>query len=507
MSSQPFSFPPPPPPPPKRTEATFQQNQAFQSSRGSFRGGHSSRGYTRGGRGGYGSNRPGPTTSSAVYNQNRSQKPLNNGPQRGSFLNAPQKRNHSAAFAPAQQHRPRPTAAPAVPSFNASIEHLLTRRPSIDQTSQIPPEPKKVEPRKQNALGLTPAKFDQDSDPEDDEDEEQRLAHTATLGAAGYIFEYRGHPLALRTREEILAWIGERRRRYPTQARIAAAKKEAEEKKRKWEEEQKAKREARKEVLAKREQERAERLKAIGKVKQPREQDQSVQAGEESANPNAAARAKLKADKLRKRALKAQQELEKAEEALRLAEMKETTSPDSSAATIPSRPPTTEAGDVTSSSDLTDSDATSSSGSSASSDSDSDTDSDASSDLDSIPEVTSTKEASRAHVSLPLQPQSRLHAPQVCKHFAKYKTCKWGSSCRYSHDITRKHGRSDTGATTGQRKPTTTTGTGNIRRKGLYQVMVDKEREESRKRLLSAIIGLGEKGLLESPAQKAEGIE
>ncbi|KIW22968.1 uncharacterized protein PV07_11208 [Cladophialophora immunda] len=506
MSGQPFSFPPPPPPPPKTTEGAHPHTQTFQGSRGSFRGGHSFRGHARGGRGGYGNSRPGQTTSTAVYSQNRFQKPLNNGPQRGGFLNAAQKRDHSTAFAPVHQHRPRPTAAPAVPSFNASIEHLLTRRPSVDQTSQKSPEPKKVEPRKHNVLGLTPAKFDQDSDPEDDEDEEQRLANKATSGVGGYIFEYNGHPLTLRTREEILTWLSERKRRYPTEARRAAAKKEAEEKKRKWEEEQQAKREARKELLARREQERAERLKATDKTKQPREHNRSSRSREETTNTDAAARAKLKADKLRKRALKAQQQLEKAEEALRIAEMKGTSLNSSSTATIRSPCPTPEAGDVSSNSDLTDSDVTSSSGSSTSSGSDSDTDSDASSDSGSIPEVTSAKQASGAHASLPPGPRSaRPQAPQLCKHFAKYKTCKWGSSCRYSHDIIRKDGRSDKGTTTSLHKHSTTTATGNVRRKGLWQVMVDKEKEESRKRLLGAIIGLGEKGLLESPSQKADG--
>ncbi|KIW87730.1 uncharacterized protein Z519_11704 [Cladophialophora bantiana CBS 173.52] len=503
MSSQPFTFPPPPPPP-KRTEGASQPTQGFQNNRGPFRGSHSYRGNTRGGRGGHGSYRPGPTTSSAVYGQNASHKPLNNGSQRGGFLNPPQKRDHNTAFNPGHQHRPRPTAAPAVPSFNATIEHLLARRPSGEQTSQNSPEPKKVEPKKHNLLGLTPAKFDRDSDPEDDEDEEQRLANKTAPDVGGYIFEYNGHPLALRTREEILRWVAERKRRFPTQARIEAAKKEAEEKKRKWEEEQQAKREARKEALAKRDQERAEKEKAIRKAKQAREQERRFDRDDKTENMDATARAKLKADKLRKRALKAQQELEKAEEALRLAETKENTSVSLSGATGPSPSPTTEAADVSSNSDLTDSEATSSSGSSTTSGSDSGTDSAALSNSDSSPEVTSSKQVSRAHPSFRPGPRTaRGQMPQPCKHFVKYKTCKWGSSCRYSHDLPRKNGRSDAGARTSQGENLTTTAAGNVRRKGLWQVLVEKEREESRKRLLGAIITLGEKGLLEGPLQKA----
>jgi hypothetical protein len=45
-----------------------------------------------------------------------------------------------------------------------------------------------------------------------------------------------------------------------------------------------------------------------------------------------------------------------------------------------------------------------------------------------------------------------------------------------------------------------TSGSGTARRKGLWQVMVEKEQEDERKKLLGAIITLGERGLLDEPS-------
>jgi hypothetical protein len=38
-----------------------------------------------------------------------------------------------------------------------------------------------------------------------------------------------------------------------------------------------------------------------------------------------------------------------------------------------------------------------------------------------------------------------------------------------------------------------------MKRKGLWQVMVEKEKEEERRKVLEAIMSLGEKGLLDDP--------
>ena len=54
-------------------------------------------------------------------------------------------------------------------------------------------------------------------------------------------FEYKGRTASLRTAAEIAAWIAERKKNYPTQAKAEAAKKESAEKKRKWVEDEEAK--------------------------------------------------------------------------------------------------------------------------------------------------------------------------------------------------------------------------------------------------------------------------
>jgi hypothetical protein len=469
---------------------------------------------------------------------------LNNGPTRGGQPHGPQKRDYNTAFSPTQQrqqqqHRSRPTAPPAVPDFNAPIQHLLARKPSIEYPNQKPPEPQKPEQKKRNLLGLTPAKFEQDSDPEDDEDEEQRLANQTASVSNGLVFEYNGSPLQLRTREEIQAWIAERKRRYPTEAKREAARKEAELQKRKREEEYQARLEARKEAQMKREQEKAERQKAKEQERAERQKAKERQRAthqkatdpdkkrhtKDEAPVDDTTRARLKAEKLRKKALKAQHDLEKAEEALRLAQSKK----DGEALPIP--PPTPAPGPNT---DIPNQgpplttqlhtppspaagageDETSSSGSS-STDSDSDSsspDSESESDSDAAPEVTSTKHPLSTHgdslatatVSAPQRAKAKTSRP--CQHFAKYKTCRYGSNCRYSHDLGQKGRRAAPG---GMQEGSKSDGgslsrvSAPVRRKGLWEVMVEKEQEEERKRVLEAIITLGQRGILDSPSQEA----
>ena len=65
---------------------------------------------------------------------------------------------------------------------------------------------------------------------------------------------------------------------------------------------------------------------------------------------------------------------------------------------------------------------------------------------------------------------------------------KFGSKCRFKHERPRKTEESTIGN----------------RRKGLYQIMVEKEQEEERKRALRVIIALGEAGVLDESSQQAE---
>ena len=417
-----------------------------------------------------------------------------------------------------------------MPNFNAPIAHLLTNKPSTEPPPKRSPEVKrrdsKPEPKKQNLLGLTPAKFEHDSDPEDDENEEQRLVAQIAPASGAHVFEYNGNPLLLRTRQEILNWIAERKKRYPTEARREAAKKEAEERRRKREEEAEEERrkrkeeyqsrqEAKKEILAKRDQERAERIKAQEDARKARKSRNEA--------PDDATQARLRAEKLRKKALKAQQELAEAEEALLVAQTKEKEIPPPFNTEDRVLPPSAEPVDTVTSSTLSHdhNDETSSSGSSTdTSDSASETStsnpSDADADSDSAPEVLNTKYLARSRDSLlpsSRKPQSKSF--RLCSHLLKYKRCKYGSSCHYSHDLSQRarkanpveedrksqrrnnHDDGDRAAAV----PKTSAG-GNVKRKGLWQVMVEKEEEAKRKELLGVIVRLGERGVLDEPGKK-----
>ncbi|EXJ78200.1 hypothetical protein A1O3_09361 [Capronia epimyces CBS 606.96] len=506
MSNQPFSFPPPPPPPPKRsTQGAFQQNSGPHNNRGSFRGGHSSRANTRGGRGGYGGGQHASFAPSGNY-QRPQPRPFENGPRRGSFTNAPQKRNHTTAFPSANQPRPRPVAPPAVPSFNASIQHLLPRKePSEPKSQSI------SKPRKQNLLGLTPSSQDQTSDSEDDEGEEERLAAQIKSDGQALQFEYKGHTATLRTPEEIAAWIAERKKRFPTQAKAEAAKKEAAEKRRKWEEEKQARLDAKKEAWTRREQERKEQERARAQQRQAEQLEKEGQTKQKEKALDPTALAKLQAEKLRKKALRAERQLAKAEEALRLAEAKASSSSAQSSADVGKLLGTeTEALDTLSGSDMIESDFTSSSGSSGTdSDSEDGSISEEASDSDpsSAPEVVSTKKAALAADQAAL-PASKRPAPPLrpCKNLIKFGRCKYGSNCRFSHEKTKgsvdteKTPRSGRAETKGTKKNDLSAGSG--RRKSLWQVLVESQQEEERKRLLEAIIILGEKGMLDDPAAR-----
>lgn len=398
-----------------------------------------------------------------------------------------------------------------MPSFNATIEHLLPRKQLLDQ-----PSTKAHKPRKQNILGLTPAKLEHDSGSEDDEDEENRLAVVQpSSNIHSLVFEYRGTTSALRTSADIAAWIAERRKRYPTQARIEAAKKEAEDKRRKWEEEKKARFAARREAQVQREKERAEQKSKKQKTGLHQKKEESTSA--ETAGLDHTARAKLKAERLRKKALKAQEQLAKAEEALRLAETKQLASDSVLSANPPNlnEAPERATHDTASDPDLTDSDATSSSGPSTSasapdSDSDDESNPEATSDSDSAPETVSTKRAALAQGTLlPAGPPARTTRPaRLCNKFAQDGRCKFGSQCRYSHDMSTMQKKDSRGKASTQKQgataTTTTSAAGNIKRKGLWQVMVEKEREEERRRLLGAIIALGQNGVLDDAAKKED---
>ena len=412
-----------------------------------------------------------------------------------------------------------------------------------------------------------------------------KLASTITNNANIVQFEYNGRIATLRTAAEIATWVAERRKRYPTQAKAEAAKKEAAEKKQKWVEEKKKREEAAKAKRAEREQAQKEelRLKALESKKKKAEEKARKKAGktrqdeiEEDENHEIKAKkARIKADKLRLKAEKAELKVLEAEAAARKARDRRT-SLQSSASTqdelnfkdssakdadsaiameenddeamtennigpestsvdkaerkgvkLPklhdpqeAKAPTVEEedeGQISESSSsvspsdslaLSDSEPTSSSASSSSSSS-----SGSDEDSDSAPEQTTTKRLQPSRVPPPPRGPPPIHTHHLCRSLLATGHCKRGAECHYSHDLP------DTLPSLDERKdklkekrkvrlgkvkamdvPTATT---KKRRKGLWQVMVEKEQEEERKQVLRAIIFMGEKGMLGEDEKKA----
>ncbi|KAF2143653.1 uncharacterized protein K452DRAFT_296654 [Aplosporella prunicola CBS 121167] len=116
-------------------------------------------------------------------------------------------------------NKPKPQAAPAVPSFGFA----LPSQPGAT-TAEVNDSGHKNKKRKFNQLGLTP-RSDVREDSEDDVDEEAKAA------AAGGVlqFEYKGRSATLKSAAEVAAWIEERKKRFPTKARVEEKRKQDDE--------------------------------------------------------------------------------------------------------------------------------------------------------------------------------------------------------------------------------------------------------------------------------------
>jgi Nuclear fragile X mental retardation-interacting protein 1 (NUFIP1)/Zinc finger C-x8-C-x5-C-x3-H type (and similar) len=160
---------------------------------------------------------------------------------------------------------------------------------------------------------------------------------------------------------------------------------------------------------------------------------------------------------------------------------------------------------ISDSSALSDAESTSSSATlSSSSDSYSDSDS------ESAPEQATSKRLQPTRVPPPPR-RSPLHTQHLCRSLLATGHCRRGDECQYSHDLP------ETLPSLGERKQNLKEKRrirlGKVkavegpakkeRRKGLWQVMVEKEQEEERKQVLRAIVFMGEKGMLEEDEKKA----
>jgi hypothetical protein len=281
---------------------------------------------------------------------------------------------------------------------------------------------------------------------------------------------YRGKTSNLQTSAEIAAWIAERRKRFPTQAKI-------EEKKKAMEEAKKAKEEAQR-------QREARKQAATREKKQQQDQQSTNKQPRAALDPaDAAAKAKRKAEKLRRKLEKEEKRIAEAEaDAERARKLQESQKGTLDATMEPTTtitnegehgseldgqgqearnplagsdpsdiPPTASqskeeslvydgtVGDSVS--DTSDSsDWTSSSGSDTSSDSDD-------SDNDSAPEqATSRREGPERVPPPPREGQKRL-----CRHFARTGRCVRGKSCKFLHEKTERGGKTKPAETKGRK--------------------------------------------------------
>jgi len=345
---------------------------------------------------------------------------------------------------------------------------------------------------------MTPAAKGAESDDEDDEHEESQLA--ASIANASLLqFEYKGEKSMLNTPEEIAAWIAERRKKWPTEAKREIAEKEAEDRKNKWEAEKTARHEAGKAAYLARQEEKqkqkVEKEKSLIRQRLLREQIQKAKAPATSTSQETAAQ--QKAERLRRKAEKIAQQLKIAEAALgkpRGGAGDSSTGDnelDSLLAQVDTIASAQKAGDkeidvADSVSDISDNstpqsdtsmhDDTSTSGSSSDSDI----------DAEDPPEELSSKRAESDHVPLPPRKpvpggSASTDVRPLCKNYSQTGRCKFGRKCHFKHEKPTKKEESTFGS----------------RRKGLYRLMVEKEQEEERTRALKAIIALGDAGLLD----------
>lgn len=336
------------------------------------------------------------------------------------------KRDHASAFGKPQSTVPRTPAPPPVPSFG----NPLPSKPPPPSDSMRHPKKKK---RSHNQLGLTPKTEEHESsEEEDDADEESKLASGGGTVNAPLRFTYKGRTATLQSPEEIAAWIEERKKRFPTQARVEEKKKVMEEAKKAREETQKQKRDSRKQNPKQTQ-------------KEPRGQKQANGSGDPI---DAAAKATQKADKLRQKLLREQKRVAKAEADAERARMKvvslqkvptgfslegtETVSGDASveqqavarALTVDQM----DSAEIRSSPDTSDdSDWTSSSGSDVLDSEGSDYDD----HNNSAPEeMTSRREGPER---VPPPPRENIKK-RVCRHFARNGRCLRGDKCNFLHE-------------------------------------------------------------------------
>ncbi|KAJ5286848.1 hypothetical protein N7478_002534 [Penicillium angulare] len=434
----------------------------------------------------------------------------------GSKPRHPNKRDHGSAFNKPTSTAPKVPAAPSVPSFG---NPLPCKPPPAADASRKPKKRK----RKHNQLGLTPKTEEHESsEEEEDVDEEVKLAAGTDNGPLQ--FTYRGRTAVLQSASDIASWIEERRKKFPTQARIDEKKSAAEE--------AKAAREAVRREKEKEKNDEKEKQKAFT---EPGPKLSDSQAHGDPAL-DAAIKAQRKADKIRRTLDREQKRFAKAEAEAEAARLKvqalqkqvlglkdDEPNGDGDGDGVPTQPPAelsasldrgddlvmagvtdvprdpasfsvtnSGMGDITvasvapnglkdamdTMSDGSESDWTSSSGSESESDSGSD---------GSAPEEVSSRREGPERVA----PPPREGKKTVCRHFARNGQCNRGDKCKFSHEVTERGAKSKPPPPAIEKKG----------RKGLFQALIEQQKTEEDKRAMEVISWLGQHGMLEANSQ------
>ncbi|KAH7357328.1 hypothetical protein BKA66DRAFT_428071 [Pyrenochaeta sp. MPI-SDFR-AT-0127] len=112
--------------------------------------------------------------------------------------------------------RAKATVAPPVPSFGFSLPSPVTQ-PSMTSKSKN----KKTQEKRKVHLGLTHDSIpDEASGEEKEEDVDEEAAYAEKLKGGGFSFEHEGEQISIQTAAEVAAWIKDRRKRFPTRKRI-----------------------------------------------------------------------------------------------------------------------------------------------------------------------------------------------------------------------------------------------------------------------------------------------
>ncbi|KAI9702054.1 MAG: hypothetical protein M1836_001398 [Candelina mexicana] len=398
-----------------------------------------------------------------------------------------QKRNggHFKDNSRSRDARPRPNAAPSVPSFGGSLPSVT---PLKDGDKK---KPKKKKKRTHNVLGLTPRQEEHEESEEEDIDEEAMLAGLVGSNQAQLQFTYKGQTATLGTPSDIAAWIEERKKRFPTKRRV-------EEKKAELSRRLGIAKNGKKAAVKEKDKHRSQKVDAkqlavearskMEKARRKLEKEQEKLAWAEAAAADAEA---TKGDvmvkhtnesKKRKRHTDDSGDLAKEEVAVKIQSSDAETFENAIAVnpTMNKKPSSASgelADDIVPASDQVSEDSMSISSTSSTLTDDEETSSSGSSSSD---DERPEEAPSKTGLPVRVPPPDRINHNEICRLFAKTGRYNGGTKTRSGSNSNRK-GAEDRG---------------NSKRKGLYQRFLESEKEKEDLLVIKAIKHLAENGVL-----------